>query len=88
MDPRLSHLKGARVMVVGDLILDRYWYGATRRISPEAPVPVVLIESVEERVGGRPTSPQMLRPLKHRCYWLASSERTPPASVSPSFVGR
>ncbi len=52
MDPRLSHLKGARVMVVGDLILDRYWYGATRRISPEAPVPVVLIESVEERVGG------------------------------------
>ncbi len=52
MDPRLSHLKGARVMVVGDLILDRYWYGATRRISPEAPVPVVLIESMEERVGG------------------------------------
>ena len=39
-------------MVVGDLILDRYWVGATRRISPEAPVPVVLIESVEERVGG------------------------------------
>ena len=52
MDPRLSLLKGARVMVVGDLILDRYWYGATRRISPEAPVPVVLVESVEERVGG------------------------------------
>ena len=52
MDPRLSLLKGARVMVVGDLILDRYWYGATRRISPEAPVPVVLVESIEERVGG------------------------------------
>ena len=39
-------------MVVGDLLLDRYWYGATRRISPEAPVPVVLVDSVEERVGG------------------------------------
>ena len=39
-------------MVVGDLLLDRYWYGATRRISPEAPVPVVLVDEVEERVGG------------------------------------
>lgn len=39
-------------MVVGDLLLDRYWYGATRRISPEAPVPVVLVDAVEERVGG------------------------------------
>ena len=52
MDPRLSLMRGARVMVVGDLLLDRYWYGATRRISPEAPVPVVLVDSVEERVGG------------------------------------
>ena len=39
-------------MVVGDLLLDRYWYGATRRISPEAPVPVVLVDGIEERVGG------------------------------------
>ncbi len=39
-------------MVVGDLLLDRYWYGATRRISPEAPVPVVLVDEIEERVGG------------------------------------
>ena len=52
MDPRLSLMRGARVMVVGDLLLDRYWYGATRRISPEAPVPVVLVDAVEERVGG------------------------------------
>lgn len=52
MDPRLSLMRGARVMVVGDLLLDRYWYGATRRISPEAPVPVVLVDEVEERVGG------------------------------------
>ncbi|MBK8960928.1 MAG: bifunctional D-glycero-beta-D-manno-heptose-7-phosphate kinase/D-glycero-beta-D-manno-heptose 1-phosphate adenylyltransferase HldE [Proteobacteria bacterium] len=52
MDPRLSLMRGARVMVVGDLLLDRYWYGATRRISPEAPVPVVLVDGIEERVGG------------------------------------
>ncbi len=42
----------ARVLVAGDLMLDRYWTGATRRISPEAPVPVVHVGSVEDRPGG------------------------------------
>ena len=42
----------ARVLVVGDLMLDRYWYGDTSRISPEAPVPVVRIGDAEERPGG------------------------------------
>jgi len=42
----------ARVLVVGDLMLDRYWHGDTSRISPEAPVPVVLVNGVEERAGG------------------------------------
>lgn len=41
-----------RVLVVGDIMLDRYWHGPTSRISPEAPVPVVKIEQVEERPGG------------------------------------
>ena len=41
-----------RVLVVGDLMLDRYWYGETSRISPEAPVPVVAIGESEERPGG------------------------------------
>nr|MBS0019286.1 bifunctional D-glycero-beta-D-manno-heptose-7-phosphate kinase/D-glycero-beta-D-manno-heptose 1-phosphate adenylyltransferase HldE [Gammaproteobacteria bacterium] len=41
-----------RVLVAGDVMLDRYWYGATSRISPEAPVPVVHVEDVEERPGG------------------------------------
>lgn len=44
--------KGARVLVVGDIILDRYVYGDTSRISPEAPVPVVKVCKVEERPGG------------------------------------
>ena len=52
MDQRLKNLAQARVLVVGDLILDRYWHGASRRISPEAPVPVVLIEEIVEGVGG------------------------------------
>src|SRR5690606_27723099 len=42
----------ARILVAGDLMLDRYWHGGTSRISPEAPVPVVRVDSVEERLGG------------------------------------
>ncbi len=42
----------ARVLVVGDLMLDRYWHGSTSRISPEAPVPVVHVKDIEERAGG------------------------------------
>ena len=41
-----------RVLVVGDVMLDRYWFGEVARISPEAPVPVVKIDRVEERPGG------------------------------------
>ena len=47
-----NKLASARVLVVGDAMLDRYWYGAVDRISPEAPVPVVRVTRVEERVGG------------------------------------
>ena len=43
---------GARVLVVGDVMLDRYWFGNVARISPEAPVPVVHVQRSEERPGG------------------------------------
>ena len=42
----------SRVLVVGDVMLDRYWFGDVHRISPEAPVPVVKIERSDERLGG------------------------------------
>jgi D-glycero-beta-D-manno-heptose-7-phosphate kinase len=42
----------ARLLVVGDVMLDRYWFGDTSRISPEAPVPVVQVGKVDERLGG------------------------------------
>jgi D-glycero-beta-D-manno-heptose-7-phosphate kinase len=45
-------LAQAKVLVVGDVMLDRYWYGAVDRISPEAPVPVVRITREENRLGG------------------------------------
>ena len=41
-----------KVLVIGDVILDRYLHGETTRISPEAPVPVVLVKQTEERPGG------------------------------------
>ena len=44
-------LAKARVLVVGDAMLDRYWFGAVDRISPEAPVPVVRVTREEERIG-------------------------------------
>ena len=45
-------LEGVRLLVVGDVMLDRYWFGDVARISPEAPVPVVRIERREARLGG------------------------------------
>ena len=48
----LPDFSAARVLVVGDLMLDRYWHGATERISPEAPVPVVHVQDEEGRPGG------------------------------------
>ena len=47
-----QQLNLAHVLVVGDVMLDRYWYGAVDRISPEAPVPVVRITREENRLGG------------------------------------
>ena len=48
----LPDFSTSRILVVGDLMLDRYWHGATSRISPEAPVPVVHVKNNEQRVGG------------------------------------
>lgn len=53
MDLRqLQQTSNARVLVVGDVMLDRYFVGDTQRISPEAPVPVVKISKVEDKAGG------------------------------------
>jgi D-beta-D-heptose 7-phosphate kinase/D-beta-D-heptose 1-phosphate adenosyltransferase len=52
MKMKLPDFSQASVLVVGDLMLDRNWQGDTSRISPEAPVPVVHVKSVEDRPGG------------------------------------
>ena len=48
----LPQFENARVLVVGDVMLDRYWFGDVHRISPEAPVPVLKVSRVDERPGG------------------------------------
>jgi rfaE bifunctional protein kinase chain/domain len=51
-DRELPDFSRARVLVAGDVMLDRYWFGDVSRISPEAPVPVVHVKRTEERPGG------------------------------------
>jgi len=48
----IPSFRDARVLVIGDVMLDRYWYGTAGRVSQEAPVPVVDVESTEDRPGG------------------------------------
>lgn len=52
MNIRIPQFDNVRVLVAGDVMLDRYWFGATGRISPEAPVPVVHVRDTVERPGG------------------------------------
>ncbi|MDE2120818.1 MAG: D-glycero-beta-D-manno-heptose-7-phosphate kinase [Betaproteobacteria bacterium] len=47
-----EQLQQARVLVVGDVMLDRYWFSSVERISPEAPVPVALVQREQDRLGG------------------------------------
>ncbi len=51
-ESKLAKLARARVLVVGDSMLDRYWMGEVNRISPEAPVPVISVSEEEQRMGG------------------------------------
>ena len=51
-NPHIPAFAQARVLVAGDVMLDRYWHGPTGRISPEAPVPVVRVTELEDRPGG------------------------------------
>lgn len=50
--PSSQELAALRILVVGDVMLDRYWFGEVNRISPEAPVPVVKVVRKEDRLGG------------------------------------
>lgn len=65
--PTPEALGRRRVLVVGDAMLDRYWFGAVDRISPEAPVPVVRVAREEERLGGAANVALNVRTLGADC---------------------
>jgi D-beta-D-heptose 7-phosphate kinase/D-beta-D-heptose 1-phosphate adenosyltransferase len=52
MDNKTLSFNTAAILVVGDIMLDRYIWGKVRRISPEAPVPVVQVQRITETLGG------------------------------------
>ncbi len=77
--PPRELLAARRVLVVGDVMLDRYWHGAVERISPEAPVPVVRIEREEERLGGAANVALNIRTLGARATLLTVVGQDEPA---------
>ena len=64
-------VKKSRVLVVGDVMLDRYWFGDVERISPEAPVPIVRVQRKEERLGGAANVARNMTALGGRAGLLA-----------------
>ncbi len=68
---KLPDTSRARVLVVGDVMLDRYWFGDVSRISPEAPVPVVKVERTEERPGGAANVARNITALGARAVLLS-----------------
>ena len=68
--PSAQDLGQRRVLVVGDAMLDRYWFGAVDRISPEAPVPVVRVTREEERLGGAANVAMNVTRLGAQCTLL------------------
>ena len=67
----LPSFEKAKVLVVGDVMLDRYWFGDVERISPEAPVPVLKVGRVEERPGGAANVARNIAALGAQCTLLS-----------------
>jgi rfaE bifunctional protein kinase chain/domain len=76
-----DRLARARVLVVGDAMLDRYWFGAVERISPEAPVPVVRVQREEERLGGAANVALNVKTLGAQCTLLTVVGDDEPARI-------
>ena len=67
----LRRLSACNILVAGDVMLDRYWFGPVERISPEAPVPVVTVNASEERIGGAGNVACNITSLGGKCTLLS-----------------
>lgn len=79
MKASLPDFARTRVLVAGDVMLDRYWFGDVSRISPEAPVPVVCIKRTEERPGGAANVARNITSLGSACQLIAVVGEDEPA---------
>lgn len=70
MNKQLPTFENATVLVIGDLMLDRYWHGGSSRISPEAPVQVVNVNQIEERPGGAGNVALNIASLGSKCQLI------------------
>jgi len=88
MKIQIPAFEDARLLVVGDVMLDRYWHGATSRISPEAPVPVVHVGQSEERAGGAANVALNIAALGAHARLLGiTGEDEPAASLEALLTG-
>ncbi|PMM40951.1 bifunctional D-glycero-beta-D-manno-heptose-7-phosphate kinase/D-glycero-beta-D-manno-heptose 1-phosphate adenylyltransferase HldE [Vibrio splendidus] len=87
MKPILPDYSQSGVLVIGDVMLDRYWYGPTGRISPEAPVPVVKVENNEERPGGAANVAMNIASLGGYAHIVGLTGKDEPAEVLKSTLG-
>ena len=76
-----ARVAAARVLIVGEVMLDRYWFGDVERISPEAPVAVVKIARTEERPGGAANVARNAAALGAHAMLLAATGRDEPADA-------
>ncbi|RBW63972.1 bifunctional heptose 7-phosphate kinase/heptose 1-phosphate adenyltransferase [Vibrionales bacterium C3R12] len=81
MKPILPDYSQSGVLIIGDVMLDRYWYGPTGRISPEAPVPVVKVENNEERPGGAANVAMNIASLGGHAHIIGLTGKDEPAQV-------
>lgn len=88
MTQALPDFATAQVLVIGDVMLDRYWHGATSRISPEAPVPVVHVNGREERPGGAGNVAVNIAALGARVTLLGLAGEDDSAATLQSLLAR
>lgn len=83
----LDDISHTSVLVVGDVMLDRYWHGGVERISPEAPVPVVAVTRADERLGGAANVANNVRALGARCTLLSTTGDDREADILHTLLG-
>jgi D-beta-D-heptose 7-phosphate kinase/D-beta-D-heptose 1-phosphate adenosyltransferase len=67
MKPIFPNLQGKQILVIGDLMLDSFYHGKVKRISPEAPVPIIDIERIEDLPGGAANVAMNIASLGAKC---------------------